>query len=342
VWTWGCNDVGELGDGTNTERHAPVQVVGLSNVIAITARDYHNLALTADGTLWAWGSNNHGQLGDGTTTDRNAPVLVAPVGSLGLAPTNLPDAVVGTAYDQTLQTTGGTPPYTFSVHSGALPTGLALAPTGAVSGVPTAAGDFAFSVDATDANGCTATASYTLGVATTAAPVACAGALFCDDFADGVLARDWTYTTPSWNEAGGELVGTVKRRTSQAVASPAFAGCSLCTFATSMASDRGCLAFEPWYRDPRNTVVVLMSRRGRRFVMRQVQNGATVARVRLKADRHGPGQPHDVSVTFDGTMLTLTVDDKPPVGMRAVGVVQGTASFLAKRTTGRFGFILVR
>jgi len=82
VWTWGCNNnskgVGnfELGDGTNIERHTPVQVSGLSNVIAIAARDYHNYAIKSDGSVWAWGFNENGQLGDNTTIDRNIPVQV--------------------------------------------------------------------------------------------------------------------------------------------------------------------------------------------------------------------------------------------------------------------------
>jgi alpha-tubulin suppressor-like RCC1 family protein len=83
VWAWGCNNSSgngagndELGDGTNIERHTPVQVMGLTDVIAITARDYHNYAIKSDGTVWAWGWNINGQLGDNTTIDRNVPVQV--------------------------------------------------------------------------------------------------------------------------------------------------------------------------------------------------------------------------------------------------------------------------
>jgi alpha-tubulin suppressor-like RCC1 family protein len=76
VWTWGCNERGELGDGTWIDKSTPVQVKGLSDVIFITARDYHNAALKSDGTVWTWGWNINGQLGDNTTTDRNVPVQV--------------------------------------------------------------------------------------------------------------------------------------------------------------------------------------------------------------------------------------------------------------------------
>ena len=76
VWAWGWNSMGQLGDGTFTDRYTPVQVSGLSSVIALGGRGYHSLALRSDGTVWAWGFNSSGQLGDGTTTNRNVPVLV--------------------------------------------------------------------------------------------------------------------------------------------------------------------------------------------------------------------------------------------------------------------------
>ena len=47
-------------------RYTPVQVQGLSSVVAVAAGDRHSLALKSDGTVWAWGSNDYGQLGDGT------------------------------------------------------------------------------------------------------------------------------------------------------------------------------------------------------------------------------------------------------------------------------------
>ncbi len=66
VWDWGWNSMGQLGDGTFTDRYTPVQVSGLSSVTALGGRGYHSLALRSDGTVWAWGFNSSGQLGDGT------------------------------------------------------------------------------------------------------------------------------------------------------------------------------------------------------------------------------------------------------------------------------------
>ncbi len=75
VWAWGVNTDGEIGDGTTTQRLTPVQVSGLSGVVAISAAS-HSLAVKADGTVWAWGWNGGGQVGDGTTNPRLTPFQV--------------------------------------------------------------------------------------------------------------------------------------------------------------------------------------------------------------------------------------------------------------------------
>lgn len=65
-------------------------------------------------------------------------------------------ASFGVAYDSFFVASGGTPPYTFSIFSGGLPTGLILDPiTGEVTGVPTAAGTFAYTGRVTDFLGAT-------------------------------------------------------------------------------------------------------------------------------------------------------------------------------------------
>ena len=66
----------------------------------------------------------------------------------------LPNGQVGVLYpNTTIQVTGGTPPYTWSVASGALPAGLTLnSTTGTISGTPTASGTFSMSVKITDSS----------------------------------------------------------------------------------------------------------------------------------------------------------------------------------------------
>jgi alpha-tubulin suppressor-like RCC1 family protein len=81
VWVWGSGRYGALGLGGSTTTSAtqltPVQITGLSDVMAIATGKYHNLALKSDGTVWAWGSNNRGQLGDGTTVDKSTPFQIS-------------------------------------------------------------------------------------------------------------------------------------------------------------------------------------------------------------------------------------------------------------------------
>jgi alpha-tubulin suppressor-like RCC1 family protein len=47
-----------------------------TDLVAITAGPYHNLAVKGDGTVWAWGDNYYGEIGDGTLTNRSVPVQV--------------------------------------------------------------------------------------------------------------------------------------------------------------------------------------------------------------------------------------------------------------------------
>ena len=98
-----------------------------------------------------------------------APPPVCPVITLG--PATLPGGTVGAAYSQTITGSGGSAPYAFDVSAGTLPPGLGLTSAGALTGTPTTAGTFTFTIRGTDANGCLATLAYTIIIARTAAGV---------------------------------------------------------------------------------------------------------------------------------------------------------------------------
>jgi uncharacterized repeat protein (TIGR02543 family) len=64
----------------------------------------------------------------------------------------LPGATSGTPYSQTLTVSGGTPEYFFQVTSGTIAPGLSLSFDGNITGTPTTAGTFVFTVSVSDGN----------------------------------------------------------------------------------------------------------------------------------------------------------------------------------------------
>ncbi|HOY54644.1 MAG TPA: hypothetical protein PL015_08205 [Opitutaceae bacterium] len=80
---WGWNNSGELGNGATsyfpTTRPVAVDMTGVlagKTVVAVSAGQYHSVALCSDGTLAAWGINYFGQLGNDSTNSSPTPVSV--------------------------------------------------------------------------------------------------------------------------------------------------------------------------------------------------------------------------------------------------------------------------
>jgi hypothetical protein len=83
-----------------------------------------------------------------------------------LRQTALPQGEAGQSYSQILKADGGTGPFTFSLLSGVLPVGLILdQTTGSISGKPSLASTFDFTLKATDSGGCAGAAAYSLRIA---------------------------------------------------------------------------------------------------------------------------------------------------------------------------------
>ena len=87
VYTWGFNEVGQLGNGDYTDSNVPV-AVSTSGVLSgktitqVAAGEVHSIALASDGTVYTWGYNYYGQLGNGNNTNSNVPVAVTTSGAL--------------------------------------------------------------------------------------------------------------------------------------------------------------------------------------------------------------------------------------------------------------------
>jgi uncharacterized protein YhjY with autotransporter beta-barrel domain len=96
-----------------------------------------------------------------TVTINAAPLVVSPA--------SLPVGTTGVAYNQTVTASGGTAPYSFTVISGSLPTGLAMSGGGVISGTPSVAGSYSFTVQATDAAPNTGTRAYTIDIGSSGA-----------------------------------------------------------------------------------------------------------------------------------------------------------------------------
>ncbi len=77
---------------------------------------------------------------------------------------SLPAGKNSVAYNQPLNAGAGVVPYSWMINSGTLPSGLALATNGIISGTPTTNGIFSFTVELTDAASETATQALTLNV----------------------------------------------------------------------------------------------------------------------------------------------------------------------------------
>ncbi len=118
-----------------------------------------------------------------TVTGASCPTLT-------INPASLPAGQSGVIYGQTVMASGGGEPYSFTLSAGALPTGLTLfsLPGGGVlTGTPTVAGNFNFTVRATDANGCQGTRDYTLTIGSSGCSfsVAPANHAFLSEVANG-------------------------------------------------------------------------------------------------------------------------------------------------------------
>ncbi len=145
----------------------------------------------------------------GSFTGDQAYSLTVAGPNLILPASSLPAGTAGQAYSAAITpATGGTAPYSYAVTAGALPTGVVVeVATGALSGTPTVAGTFNFTLtvsDSTPSPAAQASRSYTLTIAApvivvapTALPAATRGTAYSQTVSASGGTAPYTYTLGS-------------------------------------------------------------------------------------------------------------------------------------------------
>jgi hypothetical protein len=123
---------------------------------------------TGNGTVTYSVFPNPGPARTGTLTIAGQTFTVTQAGAscapITVSPPTLPTATVGVPMSVTLTASGGTAPYSWAVTQGSLPPGITLSTGGVLSGTPTLAGNFGFTIDAIDATACVGARDYSLTV----------------------------------------------------------------------------------------------------------------------------------------------------------------------------------
>ena len=218
-------------DGGGKDYPYGVVVDGLGNAVVTGTSDagsgeYRTATLSYDGTNGAprWGpvgqniarDSVNGLAASGSTvyvgaTWGNFGYLVTALDETlgietGIAP--LPAGSCGHAVDVALGALNGTPPYSWSVTSGALPPGVALGSDGHVAGVPTEEGNYGFRARVQDSAAHSASRDFTLvvGPGSALVPIALAE----DDVSCQLtLSVSGSYAGYAW-QPGGQATPTIQ------------------------------------------------------------------------------------------------------------------------------------
>ncbi|HEV2577229.1 MAG TPA: putative Ig domain-containing protein [Acidobacteriaceae bacterium] len=144
-----------------------------------------------------------------TASQQESIAVGAAASKLTITSTSLGAAQTGSSYSTTLNATGGTPSYTWSISSGSLPAGLNMSSGGVISGKPTGTGTSTFTVAVTDSSSPTQTASVQESIAVTSSQLA----VVTTSLSYGTTGTNYSATvsasggtpTYSWSVASGSL-----------------------------------------------------------------------------------------------------------------------------------------
>ena len=115
LWSWGANNLGQLGNGGRGQSSVPVAVdAGGDNDWTSVACGYSStFAMKSDGSLWSWGYNNDGQLGNGSTATQTTPQRAVDLTDTWVA--SVPDLAWTNSPDPALWSTSNAPSFTWKI-----------------------------------------------------------------------------------------------------------------------------------------------------------------------------------------------------------------------------------
>ena len=146
--------------------------------------------------------------------------------NIAITTPTLPNGTVDTTYSEVIKASGGCTPYKWAIASGALPTGITATASSSttaldLSGTPTKAATYSFSVKATGCGGKTSLVSYNIAVQATA---------------EHVVDLSWKPSTSSdvsgYNVYRGATATTMKKVNANPIASTAYTDSSVANGST--------------------------------------------------------------------------------------------------------------
>ncbi|MBI3680377.1 MAG: putative Ig domain-containing protein [Acidobacteria bacterium] len=239
-------------------------------------------------------------------------------GGLSITTASLPDGEVGVAYSQTVQTAGGSSPYTWSVTQGQLPAGLSLDPSsGAITGTPTQAARFAFTIQVVDRLSQRAQQSYVvnilarLEITTASLPGGTVGAAY-----SGTVAATGGETPYAWSILTGSLPDGL-----------------------SLGSATGAISGSPTRAATFNFTVQVSDRAGRRATRSytiEILAGLAISTASLPAGTVGIGYSQTLAATGGAAGRTWSISQgQIPAGLTLTantGVISGIPSTAGNST----------
>jgi len=108
LFSWGKNNLGQLGLNNVIDRSSPTQVGANTNWSLVqTVSADSGITTKTDGTLWSWGYNLQGQLGLNDIVDRSSPVQVGTATNWNRVTGTISGGILATKTDGTLWVWGG-------------------------------------------------------------------------------------------------------------------------------------------------------------------------------------------------------------------------------------------